>query len=41
MREVQAASSWTGDLALDVSVIAGSALLALMLGAATLRRRTA
>jgi len=41
MREVQAASSWTGDLTLDVSVIAGSALLALMLGAATLRRRTA
>jgi ABC-2 type transport system permease protein len=41
MREVQAASSWTSDLALDVSVIGGSALLALMLGAATLRRRTA
>jgi len=41
MREVQAASSWTSDLVLDVSVIGGSALLALMLGAATLRRRTA
>jgi ABC-2 type transport system permease protein len=41
MREVQAASSWTSDLALDVSVIGGSALLALLLGAATLRRRTA
>lgn len=41
MREVQAASSWTSDLAVDVSVIGGSALLALMLGAATLRRRTA
>lgn len=41
MREVQAASSWTSDLAIDVSVIGGSALLALMLGAATLRRRTA
>jgi ABC-2 type transport system permease protein len=41
MREVQAASSWTSDLALDVGVIVGSALLALMLGAATLRRRTA
>ncbi len=41
MREVQAASSWTADLVLDVAVIAGSGLLALLLGAATLRRRTA
>jgi ABC-2 type transport system permease protein len=41
MREVQAAASWTDDLVVDVAVIAGSGLLALLLGAATLRRRTA
>jgi len=41
MQEVQAAASWTSDLTLDVAVVAGSGVLALLLGAATLRRRTA
>ena len=41
MQEVQAQPAWTTDLSVDVGVIAGSALLALAVGAATLRRRTA
>jgi len=41
MREVQASAVWTSDLAVDVAVVGGSALLALAIGAATLRRRTA
>lgn len=40
MQEVQAQPAWTTDLSVDVGVIAGSALLALAVGAATLRRRT-
>ena len=41
MQEVQAQPAWTADLSVDVGVIAGFALLALAIGAATLRRRTA
>ena len=41
MREVQIQPAWTADLSVDVGVIAGFALLALAVGAATLRRRTA
>jgi len=41
MREVQGQPAWTADLSVDVGVIAGFALLALAVGAATLRRRTA
>ncbi|MBA3719231.1 MAG: ABC transporter permease [Nocardioidaceae bacterium] len=41
MREVQDQPAWTADLSADVGVIAGFALLALAVGAATLRRRTA
>lgn len=41
MREVQVSSTWTTGLTGDVVVIAGAALLALAVGAATLRRRTA
>jgi ABC-2 type transport system permease protein len=40
MRLVTASSAVTGELVRDVAVVAGSALLALVLGAATLRRRT-
>lgn len=41
MREVQLSSVWTTDLTVDLVVVGGSGLLALLLGAATLRRRTA
>jgi ABC-2 type transport system permease protein len=41
MREVQTSQNWTTGLTGDVVVIAGGALLALAVGAATLRRRTA
>jgi len=41
MREVQGQPAWTADLSVDVGVIAGFALLALAVRAATLRRRTA
>ncbi len=41
MQQVQASSEWTTELAVDVIVVAGAGLLALLLGAATLRRRTA
>ena len=40
MAQVAGRSSVTGDFVRDVAVIAGSALLVLVLGAATLRRRT-
>ncbi|MDL4777702.1 ABC transporter permease [Actinomadura xylanilytica] len=40
MQEVSRETGFTGSLAVDLAVIAGCALLALMLGAATLRRRT-
>ncbi len=39
-RLVTSTSEVTGDLVRDVGVVLGSAVLALMLGAATLRRRT-
>jgi ABC-2 type transport system permease protein len=35
-----ATAGWTGDLARDVTIVAGCAVLALAAGAATLRRRT-
>jgi ABC-2 type transport system permease protein len=41
MQELTRHSELTGTLARDVAVIAGCALIALILGAATLRRRTA
>jgi ABC-2 type transport system permease protein len=41
LARVAASSRLTGDLAVDVAVVVGCALLALALGAATLRRRTA
>ena len=41
MQEIQLSATWTGQLSLDVAVIAGFALLALVVGSATLRRRTA
>ncbi len=41
MQEVQASATWTSELTLDVTVVAGAGLLALLFGAATLRRRTA
>jgi ABC-2 type transport system permease protein len=41
MQELSRHGSVTGVLARDIAVIAGCALLALVLGAATLRRRTA
>ncbi len=41
MREVQVSTVWTSDLGFDVTVVGASALLALAIGAATLRRRTA
>jgi len=41
MQQVQEASGWTGELSLDVAVVAGSALAALAVGTGTLRRRTA
>jgi ABC transporter DrrB family efflux protein len=41
MQQVQLSATWTADLTVDLAVIAGSALLALLFGAATLRRRTA
>lgn len=41
MREVLQHADATGDFARDVIIVAGSALLVLALGAATLRRRTA
>ena len=40
LSHVSTSSSWTGDLAMDVLVVAGSAVAALALAAATLRRRT-
>jgi ABC-2 type transport system permease protein len=40
MQELSSESSVTGTLVRDIAVIAGCALLALVLGAATLRRRT-
>ncbi|WP_433474866.1 ABC transporter permease [Spirillospora sp. CA-142024] len=41
MQEISASPDFTGTLALDVSVIAAFAVVALLLGAITLRRRTA
>ncbi|CAN5901791.1 ABC transporter permease [soil metagenome] len=41
MREVQTSTSWTSGLTVDMTVVAGSGLLALALAASTLRRRTA
>ena len=41
MREVQVQPVWTADLSVDIAVIVGFALLALLVGSATLRRRTA
>jgi ABC-2 type transport system permease protein len=41
MHQVARHSGVTGDYVLDLAIVAGSALLALTLGAATLRRRTA
>lgn len=41
MQEVRLAPAWTTDLTVDLVVVGGSGLLALLLGAATLRRRTA
>ncbi|HTI35337.1 MAG TPA: ABC transporter permease, partial [Miltoncostaea sp.] len=41
LSHVSTSSSWTGDLMVDVLVVAGSAVAALALAAATLRRRTA
>lgn len=41
MREVQTASNWTTALTVDMTVIAGSGLVALALASSTLRRRTA
>jgi ABC-2 type transport system permease protein len=40
LSHVSSSSEWTGDLVLDVLVVAGSAVAALALAAATLRRRT-
>jgi ABC-2 type transport system permease protein len=40
MNEVLRNSGVTGDLVRDIAIVAGSALLVLLLGAATLRRRT-
>ncbi|WP_242882189.1 ABC transporter permease [Actinomadura litoris] len=40
MREISLHPSVTGDLAVDIAVIAGFTVVALVLGAATLRRRT-
>ncbi|MBT2207626.1 MULTISPECIES: ABC transporter permease [Actinomadura] len=40
MREISLHPSLTGDLAVDIAVIAGFTVVALVLGAATLRRRT-
>lgn len=40
MQEISAHPDFTGTLTLDVAVIAAFALIALLLGAATLRRRT-
>ncbi|MFB4298072.1 ABC transporter permease [Actinomadura sp. NTSP31] len=41
MQEISTHSGFTGTLAIDVAVIAAFTLVALLLGAATLRRRTA
>ncbi|WP_433464890.1 ABC transporter permease [Spirillospora sp. CA-128828] len=41
MQEISGSPDFTGTLALDVSVIAAFAVVALLLGAITLRRRTA
>jgi ABC-2 type transport system permease protein len=41
MREIAGESGFTGTLAADVAVIAGCTVAALLLGAVTLRRRTA
>jgi ABC transporter DrrB family efflux protein len=41
MREISTSPDFTGTLALDVSVIAAFAVVALVLGAVTLRRRSA
>ncbi|RSN51288.1 MULTISPECIES: ABC transporter permease [Actinomadura] len=41
MQEIAAGSGFTGTLAADVAVIAGCTVVALLLGAVTLRRRTA
>lgn len=41
MQEISREPGFTGTLAVDVGVIAGCTLVALLLGAATLRRRTA
>jgi ABC-2 type transport system permease protein len=40
MNEVLQHTDATGDFVRDVAIVAGSALLVLCLGAATLRRRT-
>ncbi|WP_141580266.1 ABC transporter permease [Actinomadura sp. WMMA1423] len=41
MQEISASPDFTGTLAVDVSVIAGFVVVALLLGAVTLRRRSA
>jgi ABC-2 type transport system permease protein len=41
MQEISGHSGFTGTLAADIAVIAGFTVVALLLGAATLRRRTA
>jgi ABC-2 type transport system permease protein len=41
MKQVLTHTGVTGDFVRDLAVVAGCALLALALGAATLRRRTA
>ncbi|GAA1794779.1 ABC transporter permease [Actinomadura chokoriensis] len=41
MQEISASPDFTGTLAVDVAVIAGFTIVALVLGAVTLRRRTA
>ena len=41
LHHVSTSSSWTGDLFVDIAVVVGSAVAALALAAATLRRRTA
>lgn len=40
MQEVTGSGEVTGELALDLGVVGGCEILALVLGAATLRRRT-
>jgi ABC-2 type transport system permease protein len=40
MNHVTVSNTWTGSLGIDFAVVAGASVLALILGAATLRRRT-